>query len=205
MTVAQSKPVPLQLLLIGGRSGAGKTSVAYEVSLQLQAIGVAHCHIEGDNLDAAYPKAPDDPDGSALTATNLTGLWRGYRAIGHHRLIYVNTASVLEPTMLRQAVADVDATDGSAVDLTAVDGSEVEVVAVELTARDDTVAARLTAREVGSALQTHLRRSRHMARLIAERASRTTVRIATDGKLVAAVAAEVVAASGWAGGAAASR
>lgn len=28
---------------------------AYEISAQLQAAGVAHCHLEGDDLDAAYP------------------------------------------------------------------------------------------------------------------------------------------------------
>ena len=192
MTAATSEPSPLQLLLIGGRSDAGKTTVAYEVSLQLQALGLAHCHIEGDNLDAAYPKAPDDLSGSALTATNLTGLWRGYRAIGHHRLVYVNTASVIEPTMLRQAMADVDGFDAG----------EVEVVAVELTAHDETVAERLSGREVGSALEAHLQRSRHMARVIAEQAPPSTVRITTDGKQVVAVAAEVVAASGWVGAAA---
>src|SRR4051794_28780248 len=79
-----------QLLLVGGRSGSGKTTVAYAVSARLQELGVAHCHVEGDNLDAAYPKAPDDPRGTRLTEANLTALWRNYRLIGHHRLIYVN-------------------------------------------------------------------------------------------------------------------
>lgn len=49
---------------------------AYEISAQLQAAGVAHCHLEGDNLDAAYPKPDDDPSGSRLTETNLRALAR---------------------------------------------------------------------------------------------------------------------------------
>lgn len=52
-----------EVLLIGGRSGVGKTSVAFEVSELLQGADVAHCLIDGDNLDAAYPTTPDDPHG----------------------------------------------------------------------------------------------------------------------------------------------
>ncbi|WP_432522999.1 AAA family ATPase [Kineococcus sp. SYSU DK006] len=176
-----------QLLLIGGRSGAGKTTVAYEVSAQLQVLGIGHCHIEGDNLDAAYPKAPDDPHGTRLTEANLAALWRNYRAIGHRRLLYINTASVLEPQMLVRAVR-------------AAGSDDVEVVAVELIASDETVAARLAVRESGSELTAHLQRSRRMARLLAERAPAETVRVVTDGCAVTAVAADVIHASGWAVG-----
>jgi len=60
----------------------------------------SHIALSGGNLDAAYPKAVDDPNGTTLTATNLTALWRNYSAIGHRRLIYVNTACVLEHKMI---------------------------------------------------------------------------------------------------------
>jgi Adenylylsulphate kinase len=86
-----------RVLLLAGRSGVGKTSVAYAVSARLQEVGVAHCHVEGDNLDAAYPKPADDPLGTRLTKDNLRALWQNYRSRGHFRLIYVNTVSVLEP------------------------------------------------------------------------------------------------------------
>lgn len=77
-------PPDTTVLLIGGRSGVGKTSVAAEASKLLQAAGVAHCLIDGDNLGAAYPKAPDDPHGSALAEANLRALWANYAAIGHN-------------------------------------------------------------------------------------------------------------------------
>lgn len=41
------------VLLIGGRSGVGKSTVAAEVHRQLSEYGVHHAWIEGDNLDMA--------------------------------------------------------------------------------------------------------------------------------------------------------
>jgi hypothetical protein len=174
-----------QVLLIGGRSGSGKTAVAHEISLRMQELGVAHCHVEGDNLDAAYPKPPDDPHGSRLTEANLAALWRNFRAIGHRRLIYVNTASVLEPQMILRAMSSNPP-------------GAIDVVAVELTARDDTVAARLAVREAGSALAWHVERSRHMAHVLAQQALPTTLRLATDDRDVISIAGEVIGLSGWA-------
>ena len=178
----------LQLLLLGGRSGSGKTTVAHEVSAQLQALGVAHCHVEGDNLDAAYPKPADDPHGTHLTEVNLTALWRNYQAIGHSRLIYVNTASILEPKLFVRAMT---AGDDRLVD--------VDVVAVELVAADETAAARLAVREVGGGLALHVERSRRMAQLLAQQAPPGTVRVVTDDRGAADVAAAVIDLTGWAG------
>ena len=176
-----------QLMLIGGRSGSGKTTVAYEVSARLQELGVAHCHVEGDNLDAAYPKPLGDPHGTRLTEANLAALWRNYRAIGQHRLIYVNTASVLEPQLFIRAM-------GAGVT------GEVDLVAFELTARDESVAARLAARERGSTLAQHLERSQHMAQVLAREAPPATLRISTDDRDVTSVAAELIDVSGWING-----
>ena len=94
-----------EVLLVGGRSGVGKTSVAYQVSEQWQAAGVAHCLIDGDRLSAAYPRPPDDPAGSALTEADLHAMWADYVAVGYRRLIYVNTVSVLERAMIVRAAA----------------------------------------------------------------------------------------------------
>lgn len=179
-----SDEVRPQLLLIGGRSGTGKTTVAQGVSTRPQELGIAHCHVEGDNLDAAYPKASDGPHGTRLTEANLAALWRNYRAIGHHRLVYVNTASVLEPQLFIRAVG-------------ARSRDDADVVAVELTARDDTVAARLEGRESGENLAQHLQRSRQMAQVLARQAPAATVRVSTDDRDVAGIAAEVISLSGW--------
>jgi DNA polymerase III delta prime subunit len=169
-----------QVLLIGGRSGVGKTSTAYEVSSQLQALGVAHCHVEGDNLDAAYPKGADDPHGTKLTEANLAALWANYTAAGHHRLIYVNTVSILEPDLVVRAV-----------------GGGASVTAILLTASDAEVHDRLSGREIGSELQVHLDRSRRSADVLEQQAPAGAHRVSTNGRGIADTAAAVVALSGW--------
>lgn len=169
----------VSVLLIGGRSGVGKTSVAAEASQLLQDAGVAHCLVDGDNLDAAYPKAPEDPRGTALTERNLGALWAGYAAIGHTRAIYVNTVSVLEAPMVLRAVGGGRAS------------------AVLLTADDATAKVRLGRREIGSALEEHVRRSAAMAGRLQAQAGAQVVRVATDGRSVDDVARQVLCTCGW--------
>ncbi|MGI4896636.1 MAG: AAA family ATPase [Janthinobacterium lividum] len=171
----------VDVLLLGGRSGSGKTTVAHEISALLQARDVWHCHLEGDNVDAAHPKAADDPDGRALTQANVTALWRNYRAIGHHRLIYVNTAVVLEPDLVLDAL-----------------GGPCRVTVVAFTADNDTVAARLSQRETGGGMAHHVERSRVMAAVIDRDAVPETLWVATDRRTVRDVAQEVLDLTGWA-------
>jgi len=71
-------------LLIGGRSGVGKTSVGFEIHAQLEAAGVSHAVIDGDFLDMAYPP----PWEHKLAERNLAVLWANYRTVGYRRLIY---------------------------------------------------------------------------------------------------------------------
>jgi 2-phosphoglycerate kinase len=44
-----------EVLLIGGRSGVGKSIVGNELHAQPSTACIRHCLIEGDNLDMAYP------------------------------------------------------------------------------------------------------------------------------------------------------
>jgi hypothetical protein len=166
----------LEALLIGGRSGAGKTTVGYEVSEQLRRREIAHALVDGDNLDMVYPPV----EGPALAEANLAAIWRNYRALGHHRLIYVNTVSVLEDEMVRRAL-----------------GGEVAITGVLLTAGDATILGRLGQREIGSALGAHLERSATAARHLEETAGDAVHRVPTDDRTVADIAAEIVGLTGW--------
>jgi len=169
-----------EALLIGGRSGAGKTSVGYEVSVQLDAAGVAHCHVEGDNMAAVFPPPPGDPYRSKLTEANLAAIWRNNAALGYRRLIYTNTVSVLEPDMIVRAM-----------------GGAARIIGVLLTAHDTTARRRLAAREIGSQLDTHVARSAVMARRLEAAAPPWVVRVPTDGRSVSDIAREVIAATAW--------
>ena len=172
-----------EVLLIGGRSGAGKSTVGYEVSALLRAAGTGHALVEGDTLDHLHPAPPGDPHRALLTERNLAAVWGNYAALGCRRLIYTNTASVLasESGLFARAL-----------------GEEARFVRVLLTASDATARARLAGRERGSEFEQQVRRSAFMARRLAEQAAAGTVRVATDGRGVAEIAGEVVAAAGWA-------
>ena len=169
-----------EALLIGGRSGVGKTTVGWEISARLRAAGVAHCLIEGDNLDQAHPAPPGDPSRTKLTEANLAAMWGNYAGLGHHRLIYTNTVSILEPDLITRAM-----------------GGTPRIIPVLLTAADATARRRLGTREIGSQLEAHLHRSAKMAVWLDTSAPADAVRVATDGRSVGEIAREVIAATGW--------
>lgn len=170
---------PVQALLIGGRSGVGKTTVSYEVSELLRRHDVAHALIDGDILDAVHPAV----EGPALAEANLAAIWRNYAALGHRRAIYVNTVSVLEDEMIRRAL-----------------GGDVEITGVLLTAIDGVIEDRLGQREIGSALAIHLERSARAASYLEATVSDAVHRVPTDGRSVAEIAAEIVKLTGWLAG-----
>jgi hypothetical protein len=177
-----------EALLLGGRAGVGKTTVAWEVSALLRDGGVPHAVIEGDYLAQVHPAPPGDPHRSLLTARNLAAVWGNAAALGHRRLVYANTVGVLEREagMFRSAM-----------------GPDVRLVRVLLTASDATARGRLAGREIGSGLAAEVENSARGARLLDAEAPVGTVRVATDGRTVADIAREVLAVTGWAGGPAA--
>lgn len=166
----------IKVLLIAGRSGVGKSIVSYEISDQLRKHDVAHALIDGDNLDAVYPK-PESPD---VTWSNLAAIWQNYRALGHDRVIYVNTVSVLEDQMIRWALVD-----------------EAEITGVLLTARDVTASERLGRREIGSALERHLERSAEAAAHLEASAGAWVHRVPTDDRSVKDIAEFIIRITGW--------
>jgi ABC-type glutathione transport system ATPase component len=169
-----------RVLFIGGRSGVGKSAVAAEMFTQLARADVSHCLIEGDTLDLAHPTPWEH--GQFLAEMNLAAMWRNYASFGHSRLLYTNTAAVLQPVM-ESLVHSM--------------GDEPEVTAVLLTARDATAVERLRRREVGSGLDAHVARSRAAARRLQEAAPSWVRRVGTDDRTVPDIAAEIIALSGW--------
>jgi len=159
-----------RLLVIGGRSGVGKSSVAFALHDLLAADRVRHAVIEGDALDLAWP----EPWEHRLAERNLAAMWSNYRALAYHRLVYTNTVSVLHADALAAAMGDGPI-----------------VTAVLLTAADSTARARLAGREHGAALAAHVERSDAAARALDEGAAAHVHRVATDGRDVVDVAREV--------------
>ncbi|WUS97058.1 hypothetical protein OHA46_10365 [Streptomyces sp. NBC_00708] len=173
-----------EVLLIGGRAGVGKTTVAWEVSARLRETGAAHAVIDGDFMGAVHPAPDDDPRRSLITERNLAAVWANYADLGLRRLVYTNTVSVLA---------------GSAPMFERAMGDGVRCIRVLLTASDATTNQRLTGREIGSELEHELRSSLRKARMLDEHAPTDTVRVATDGRTVVDIAREIVDLTGWGG------
>jgi Adenylylsulphate kinase len=171
---------PSAVLIIGGRSGAGKTSVAAELHRRLADRGVWHCVIEGDNLDLAYP-APWQR-GLALAESNLQFMWHGYREAGYHRLIYTNTVSVREDVLPN---------------LLAAIGGDPTIHGVLLTAEPATAADRLRGREIGGGLDDHVDRGIRSATELEASTPPWVWRIPTDGRTVVEIAAQIESRLGW--------
>lgn len=171
-----------EALLIGGRSGVGKTTIGWEVSALLRAAAVPHAIIEGDFMGQVHPAPSGDPDRTQLVERNLTAVWSNFASLGYRRLIYTNTLSVMPSTagMFERAL-----------------GPDVRLVRVLLTASDTTAGGRLRARELGSELDDGLRTSMARARVLEDSVSPDTVRVPTDNRPVPEIAQDVMAATGW--------
>lgn len=161
--------------------GVGKTPIAHGLSRRLQRLGIAHCHVEGDNLDAVFPKPRDDPRGTRITESNLTALWTTYRAHGHHRLIYVNTVSVVEHELVGRAV-----------------GGEVRFVGVLLTCSDQTAASRLGRIEGDRHLPGQRMLSERAAGELEREAAPWVTRISTDERPIDDLVRELLRLTAWA-------
>jgi hypothetical protein len=167
-----------EAVFIGGRSGVGKTSVGLEIHAKLSVAGTAHCLIDGDFLDMAFP-APWEHN---LAERNLAAMWANYRALGYRRLIYTNTVSVL-PDVIEQ--------------LTTAMGDNPKVFAVLLTCTDITARERLSQREIGSTLDRHLASSADMDARLQAGAADWAHRMPTDSRTVSDIAADIGDLTGW--------
>ena len=165
-----------QVIVIGGRSGVGKSTVAFAMHDLLSAREIQHAVIEGDCLDLAYPA----PWNHHLAEQNLTAMWINYRTLGYHRLIYTNTVSILETDALISAIGQVSA-----------------VTSVLLQASNATAATRLGQREHGASLQAHIERSTAAATRLELEAADETHRINTDGQTPTALAQQILTLAGW--------
>ena len=164
------------LILIGGRSGVGKTTVASVLHTLLIELDVKHAYIEGDLLDLAHPA----PWKEQLAERNLALMWANYRELGFRRLIYTNTVSILEVSALTAAMGD-----------------SPSVTSVLLRASDETAAERLSQREFGTSLELHLNRSATAATRLDIEAPDTVHRIPTDGRTPSTIAQQILDLSGW--------
>lgn len=133
----------VDVLVICGAAGVGKTSTACEVSLRLSDECMAHAFVDCDELDRVHPWPVPGLPTWEMARRNLTSVWHNYAEIGHHRLLLCGVFADLRQELrwIAEAVPDAAFT------------------VVRLTAAVDVLETRVRRREIGTAADDQLVRS----------------------------------------------
>jgi 2-phosphoglycerate kinase len=168
----------IEVLVIGGPAGVGKSSTAFEVSNQLQHVQVPHALIDTDELDRIYP-VPSDL--GALTERNLASIWQSFAERGTQRLVLVGVFLHRESelTSVRRAT------------------SAEHITLVQLAASDETLRERVGRREIGSAADAQLTRTLRQARELQMDVAADVHVLDTDSESVEETAARILEIAGW--------
>lgn len=177
----------MQLLLITGPAGVGKSTLCWELSALLAARQVAHAVIESDELDRVYPRPSAEaleklrPGTKDISSINLAALWSSYRALGHTRLIMSGVMLHLgfDRRWITAAIPD------------------AEITVVRLSAAQPTLLARLAQREVGAGAEDQAQRSLRQAERMAQEDATGLILLPTDGKGPAELAESLLVKLGW--------
>jgi hypothetical protein len=169
----------VDVLLICGAAGVGKSTVSWEIGLQLQAAKVPHAIIDTDELDRVFPQPEPLPALIALSRRNLEALWRSFAELGHVRLILCGVMLDLDSSLawICESLDDPD------------------VTVVRLLASDDTLKGRIELREIGSGRESQLSRTlQHAEHLRTESTSRAII-FDTDGRCPEEIAKSILTAT----------
>jgi predicted kinase len=165
----------IDVLVVSGSMGSGKTTVMAEASDLLAAAGIVHAAIDSDALAIGhFPTSPFD-----LHESNFTSLWQNYASAGIAKLLI---AEALDTSTKRDQIMRVI--------------PDASLSVCRLRARIETMEARVRQREPGM-LQPEL-----VARVAALESSLDSTRIAdfevdNDGRPVTAVARDMLRLAGW--------
>ncbi len=176
----------VQILLITGPAGVGKSTLCWEIGAQLAAAQVAHAIVETDELDRVFPRPEVQaldaikPGTTDVSSLNLAAIWSTYRTLGHSRLIM--SGVIMHPESDRRWI------------LAAIPGAEI--IVVRLQATEATLLARLDQREIGSGRNEQIERALRQARRMAEKAD-GVILVPTDGKAPQELGRTVLREAGW--------
>ena len=171
--------VGVPTLLLTGTVGAGKTSVAEEISTLLYEIDVPYACIDLDWLCQLYPAPPHDPFNDELMFANLAAVWENFRSRAPKYLVL---ARVLESRKeLRRYQRMIP---------------EAEIIVARVVASEATIQQRLRHREAGSFFEPLWERSRELTKIL-DSANAEDFVVSNNGRSLRYVALEVLERLGW--------
>ncbi|WP_172745755.1 AAA family ATPase [Neorhizobium sp. T7_12] len=177
----------IEILLLTGPAGVGKSTLSWEISARLAEAGIAHATIESDELDRIFPRpsrqdlerlSPGTIDVSALT---LKAIWSTYKELGSKRLILSGVMMHLD--FDRRWITS------------AIPGARFTVV--RLMATEENIASRLARRETEGSMEDQLGRSLRQMNRIATETGKDILYINTDGRTTSEITDEVLARIDW--------
>ncbi len=77
----------MDVIVICGATGIGKSTLAWEVGRQLEVAGISHAIVDTDELDRVYPQPKTLSELVELTSRNLKSVLESFSALGHTRII----------------------------------------------------------------------------------------------------------------------
>jgi len=163
----------INLVILSGTVGVGKTTVAEELSGVLETDGIGHTLVDLDGLAKTYPRPTGDKFGEQIALKNLADVWSNARVLGVKNLI----------------IARVVETRAGAERIAAAVGASTNCI-VQLNASNTTLITRVRRREIGAARTWHEQRALELSSKMRSN-SVADVQLDTDGKTATEVANEI--------------
>jgi hypothetical protein len=171
----------VQILLIAGPAAVGKSTLSWEISVQLRRVGCPHVVLDSDELDRVWPLSGEEQE--RLNRANLRAFWANASTLGHDRLVLAGV--FLDPDAYRGWVE------------VAIPGSSIKRVVLQ--ASDDELERRVRAREIGSEVDDQVARTLTQAHRFRRRNTGSTDVLNTEGTTVPELARLTIERAGWAG------
>ena len=168
---------PINLLLITGSMGSGKTTVLSEASDILTSRNIPHASIDLDALGTAH--LPRPVQNNELMYRNLQSVWENYAHVGGTRLLLARAIeNRAELQQCRNAVPG------------------AEIVICRLTASLKTIQDRVQSREIGTLQNSFVARVAELNSIL-DRVHLEDFSLSNENRSVTDVAHEMLVHSGW--------